>query len=198
MERFKTARIHFYFSSIEGTCPRRFIEGLCPDDSLSKAKIRDASASIHFDCSAIKHILMSDINNLNFIFSSIKKVSRAYADFLSKELEDYDLSPNEIVVLSSLDSVSTASDIAKDSDVSKALVSRSVASLKERGLIKVSISEVDKREQKVVLTEQGERISELIDLLNEQFARKVFGNFQENEKRVLVALMKVIVANIAD
>ncbi len=141
---------------------------------------------------------MSDVNNLNFIFASVKKVSRAYSDFLSKELEGYDLSPNEIVVLSSLDSVSTASDIAHDSDVSKALVSRSVASLKEKGLIKVSISEVDKREQKLVLTEQGTRISELIDLLNEQFARKTFNSFQENEKRVLIALMKVIVANVSD
>ncbi|MBQ9276394.1 MAG: winged helix-turn-helix transcriptional regulator [Clostridia bacterium] len=139
---------------------------------------------------------MSDVNNLNFILASVKKVARAYSDFLSKELEDYNLSPNEIVVLSSLDSVSTASDIAHDSDVSKALVSRSVASLKEKGLIKVSISEVDKREQKLMLTEQGARISELIDLLNEQFARKAFGSFQENEKRVLVTLMKIIVANV--
>ena len=141
---------------------------------------------------------MSDINNLNFIFASVKKVSRAYSDFLERELEGYKLSPNEIVVLSSLDAVSTASDIAKDSDVSKALVSRSVASLKEKGLIKVSISEVDKREQKLVLTEQGEKISELIDLLNEQFARRIFGNFQENEKRVLIALLKIAVANISD
>ena len=139
---------------------------------------------------------MSDVNNLNFILASVKKVARAYSDFLSKELEDYNLSPNEIVVLSSLDSVSTASDIAHDSDVSKALVSRSVSSLKEKGLIKVSISEVDKREQKLMLTEQGARISELIDLLNEQFARKAFGSFQENEKRVLVTLMKIIVANV--
>lgn len=141
---------------------------------------------------------MSDINNLNFIFASVKKVSRAYSDFLERELEGYKLSPNEIVVLSSLDAVSTASDIAKDSDVSKALVSRSVASLKEKGLIKVSISEVDKREQKLVLTDQGEKISELIDLLNEQFARRIFGNFQENEKRVLIALLKIAVANISD
>lgn len=141
---------------------------------------------------------MSDINNLNFIFASVKKVSRAYSDFLERELEGYKLSPNEIVVLSSLDAVSTASDIAKDSDVSKALVSRSVASLKDKGLIKVSISEVDKREQKLVLTDQGEKISELIDLLNEQFARRIFGNFQENEKRVLIALLKIAVANISD
>ena len=141
---------------------------------------------------------MSDINNLNFIFASVKKVSRAYSDFLERELEGYKLSPNEIVVLSSLDAVSTASDIANDSDVSKALVSRSVASLKEKGLIKVSISEVDKREQKLVLTDQGEKISELIDLLNEQFARRIFGNFQENEKRVLIALLKIAVANISD
>ena len=89
-------------------------------------------------------------------------------------------------------------ELAKDSDVSKALVSRSVASLKEKGLIKVSISEVDKREQKLVLTDQGEKISELIDLLNEQFARRIFGNFQENEKRVLIALLKIAVANISD
>ena len=112
-------------------------------------------------------------------------------------LKDYDLTPNEIVVLSSLESVSTASDIAHDSEVSKALVSRSVASLKEKGLIKVSISEVDKREQKLVLTDEGRAVAVVIDDLNEEFARAAFSSLQDNEKRVLMVIVKIIAANIA-
>ncbi|MBO4381119.1 MAG: winged helix-turn-helix transcriptional regulator [Clostridia bacterium] len=141
---------------------------------------------------------MSDIKNLNFIFSSFRKISRAYTEFLTIGLKDYDLTPNEIVVLSSLDSVSTASDIAHDSEVSKALVSRSVASLKEKELIKVSISEVDKREQKLVLTDDGRRIAVIIDELNEAFARTAFNSFQDNEKRVLMAIIKIVAANVAE
>ena len=141
---------------------------------------------------------MSDIKNLNFIFSSFRKISRAYTEFLTIGLKDYDLTPNEIVVLSSLDSVSTASDIAHDSEVSKALVSRSVASLKEKELIKVSISEVDKREQKLVLTDDGRRIAVIIDELNEAFARTAFNSLQDNEKRVLMAIIKIVAANVAE
>ncbi|MBR4801010.1 MAG: winged helix-turn-helix transcriptional regulator [Clostridia bacterium] len=141
---------------------------------------------------------MSDVKNLNFIFSSFRKISRAYTDFLTAGLKDYDLTPNEIVVLSSLDSVSTASDIAKDSEVSKALVSRSVASLKEKQLIQVSISEVDKREQKLVLTDDGRRIAVIIDELNEDFARTAFSSLQENEKRVLMAIIKIVATNVVE
>ena len=140
---------------------------------------------------------MSDIKNLNFLFSSCRKISRAYTDFLAVGLKDYDLTPNEIVVLSSLESVSTASDIAHDSEVSKALVSRSVASLKEKGLIRVSISEVDKREQKLVLTDEGRAVAVVIDDLNEEFARAAFSSLQDNEKRVLMVIVKIIAANIA-
>ncbi len=139
---------------------------------------------------------MSDIKNLNFLFSSFRKISRAYSDFLTEGLKDFDLTPNEIVVLSSLESVVTASDIAKDSEVSKALVSRSVASLKDKGLIRVTISEVDKREQKLVLTDSGREISYLIESLNEEFARDAFNSFQDNEKRVLMALLKIMATNV--
>ena len=139
---------------------------------------------------------MSDVKNLNFVFSSFRKISRKYSDFLAEGLKAYDLTPNEIVVLSSLESVSTASDIAKDSEVSKALVSRSVASLKEKGLIKVTISEVDKREQKLVLTEEGMRVADIVEALNEDFAKLTFASLQENEKRVLMAILKIMLANV--
>jgi len=140
---------------------------------------------------------MSDIKNLNFIFSSFRKISRRYTDFLAEGLRDYDLTPNEIVVLSSLESVSTATDIAHDSEVSKALVSRSVASLKDKGLIKVTISEVDKREQKIVLTEDGRHVADVIEALNEDFAKATFATLQDNEKRVLMAILKIMLANIS-
>lgn len=146
---------------------------------------------------ALTTILMSDVKNLNYLFASFRKITKAYVDFLAVGLKGYDLTPNEIAVLSSLETVSTASDIAKDSEVSKALVSRSVASLKDKNYIRATISEVDKREQKLVLTDEGRRVAGVIDSLNEEFAHAAFTSFEDNEKRVLIALVKLLSANVA-
>ncbi|MEG1529622.1 MAG: winged helix DNA-binding protein [Clostridia bacterium] len=111
-------------------------------------------------------------------------------------LEDYELSPNEIVVLASLDNVTTASEIAADADVSKALVSRSVKLLKEKDFITTTISEIDKREQALALTKKGETVAALIDQANRRFFATSFANFEENEKLVLEALLKMMLNNL--
>lgn len=64
-----------------------------------------------------------------------------------------------------------ASDIAQNACVSKALVSRSVKELREKGLISASISEVDKREQKLSLTPEGEKAAQLIADANQNFIK---------------------------
>lgn len=137
-----------------------------------------------------------DTKNTAYYFAVFRKLLRSYIDFQIKELKDYNLTPNEIVVLSSIDSVALASDIAFDANVSKALVSRSVKQLKDKGLIRADISTVDKREQMLSLTEEGEKVALLIQEANDKFYKVAFRRFEDNEKRVLQALLKLMLQNL--
>lgn len=137
-----------------------------------------------------------DLKNTAYFFAVFRKLLKSYTDYQLKELKGYDLTPNEIVVLSSIGVVGMASDIAQNACVSKALVSRSVKELREKGLISASISEVDKREQKLSLTPEGEKAAQLIADANQNFYKVAFRRFEDNEKRVLQALLQLMLNNL--
>lgn len=137
-----------------------------------------------------------DLKNTAYFFAAFRKLLKSYTDYQLKELKGYDLTPNEIVVLSSIGVVGMASDIAQNACVSKALVSRSVKELREKGLISASISEVDKREQKLSLTPEGEKAAQLIADANQNFYKVAFRRFEDNEKRVLQALLQLMLNNL--
>lgn len=137
-----------------------------------------------------------DLKNTAYFFAAFRKLLKSYTDYQLKELKGYDLTPNEIVVLSSIGVVGMASDIAQNACVSKALVSRSVKELREKGLVSASISEVDKREQKLSLTPEGEKAAQLIADANQNFYKVAFRRFEDNEKRVLQALLQLMLNNL--
>lgn len=137
-----------------------------------------------------------NVKSAAYFFSAYRKLLRSYTDFQLNALDGYDLSPNEIVVLSSIETTPTASDIAMQSDVSKALVSRSVKLLKEKDYITATVSEEDKREQELALTEEGKKVAELIDEANRRYFATAFANFEQNEKEVLRALLDTMMRNL--
>lgn len=137
-----------------------------------------------------------DLKNTAYFFAAFRKLLKSYTDYQLKELKGYDLTPNEIVVLSSIGVVGMASEIAQNACVSKALVSRSVKELRDKGLISASISEVDKREQKLSLTPEGEKAAQLIADANQNFYKVAFRRFEDNEKRVLQALLQLMLNNL--
>ena len=100
------------------------------------------------------------------------------------------------LIYSSIETTPTASDIAMQSDVSKALVSRSVKLLKEKDYITATVSEEDKREQELALTEEGKKVAELIDEANRRYFATAFANFEQNEKEVLRALLDMMMRNL--
>ncbi len=144
----------------------------------------------------MKEILDKDLGVISFYLVAFRKISRAYQEFQLKALDGYDLSPNEIVVLSSLDTVSTASQIASDHDVSKALLSRSVKLLKEKGYIVSTISEQDKREQDLSLTEEGRAVADVIAEANRHFYKKISQGVDANTYDVVKMMLKVLMANL--
>lgn len=132
----------------------------------------------------------------SIMFTAFKAILREYNDFITDAVSEYDLSPNEIVVLSSLQNVSSASQIAKEADVSKALVSRSVKLLKQKDLIEVTISAMDKREQNLRLTDEGVKVAERIKLANERFSADALRNVEVQAIEMMKLLLKLIMRNL--
>jgi len=131
------------------------------------------------------------------IFASFRTLLRTYNEYVTACVSEYGLSPNEVAVLSSLQNVSTASAIAKESDVSKALVSRSVKSLKEKGLIEVTISEIDKREQNLRLTEEGRNVANVIEDAIAAFFETVSRGSEEKGLAITGLTLELFIKNLS-
>ncbi len=134
----------------------------------------------------------------SFTFSAFRKLSKEFGDFLDKSISAIKLSPNEVVVLTSLDKICSASEIATNFGVSKALISRSVKRLKNLELLSVTISSVDKREQILALTDSGKEIAKLAHEAVDEFFARAYNDFSHDEKEVLTALLSKMLANLAE
>jgi DNA-binding MarR family transcriptional regulator len=129
-----------------------------------------------------------------YYFQAFKKMKLAFINFAKTELKDLSLSPNEVEVLSALDQKCCGSDVAREFDVSKTLVSRSVSFLKDKGYIKTEQGE-DKREKVLILTEKGKEVANRIAKMKADFFEKILKNFDEREMLVFEALLKLMVKN---
>ncbi len=137
-----------------------------------------------------------NVKQCNAIFASFRTLLREYNAFVAKYVADGNLSPNEISVLHALRNISTASAIARDAEVSKALVSRSVKSLREKGLIEITISDIDKREQNLQLTDKGREIASVIERANEDFCALATKNTDDKALRITQLMLEIIINNL--
>ena len=138
---------------------------------------------------------MTDYDYLKSYLLDFHKLARLYDEYMSAGLKEYELSPNEITVINSISQKSTASKIAKDNEVSKALVSRSIKSLESKGIVSSTISSSDKRESNLALTDLGRTIQSKIRRLNNRFAEKTLNRFDDNKRRTFGMLLRVLCEN---
>ena len=131
-----------------------------------------------------------------YLFDSFKKLEKAYTQSLLKKLGKYHLSPNEIEVVCCLLKTSSAREIVLMTDVSKGLVSRSVKGLKNKGYIITTLSETDKREQYIALTDEGEKIRVIIEESRAEFFERAFQHYETTERQVFEALVKMLTKNL--
>ena len=91
------------------------------------------------------------MNLENKFFADAAKLQRLYRKYFCDAVAEYRLTPNEISVLVYLfqngSSLDTATDIAQERGISKALVTRSVSALSQRGFVQ---TERDARDRRVV------------------------------------------------
>lgn len=129
-------------------------------------------------------------------YTAFGKVLKLYKTYSHDELKKFQLTPNEIQVLSHLGTKFTSSEIAKEENVSKALVSRSVKLLLQKGYITVTLSEMDKREFVINLTPKGDEVRQKIISVKENFTRLAFKDFGDEEFTVLKQLLGLILRNL--
>lgn len=130
-----------------------------------------------------------------YYFQAFKKIKKNYLEYAKQELKQFNLSPNEIEVISVLGNSMCGSEVARQFDVSKTLVSRSVSYLAEKGFISVETGD-DKREKILKLTENGTFVLKEIQSMQENYFKVVFNHFEEREMLVLEALLKLMLKNI--
>ncbi len=139
-----------------------------------------------------------NINCETFTFIAFRRLSKEFGDFVDRFIPTMKLSPNEVIVLTSLEKICNASEIAENYNVSKALISRSVKRLKNLELIEVSISVVDKREQILTLTDKGREVADVAFKAIDSFMAQAYADFSDDEKEVLTALLSKMLFNLAE
>ena len=109
------------------------------------------------------------------------RLSNRLREYYGKEIKDrfseYTFSPNEIsilILLQNNNSITTSTQLRVVLGVSKALVSRSVTSLEQKGLITIKEDSSDKRISHIELTENADPVLEKISIEIEKINQVLF------------------------
>ncbi len=137
---------------------------------------------------------------LDHFFENYLKIEKAYRRFFQSEMEDYGLTPNELLVILFLakrdKTLNTARDIAQHEGVSKGLVARSVEDLLAKGYLEVERDEVDRRICHLYLTPSCDNIIARITEKKQDFFKRLVKDIPEGDvlttERTLLRFMENI------
>lgn len=137
---------------------------------------------------------------LDHFFETYLKIEKAYRRFFQSEMEDYGLTPNELLVILFLakrdKTLNTARDIAQHEGVSKGLVARSVEDLLAKGYLEVERDEVDRRICHLYLTPSCDNIIARITEKKQDFFGRLVKDIPEGDvlttERTLLRFMENI------
>ena len=138
------------------------------------------------------------LNNIESMLGYFSQIRRLYAGKLVLKYENKRLSPNEVsilIMLSSNENIDTAGQICVLLGVSKGLVSRSMESLIEYGLIEKEKDENDKRITHLKISNEAEpfidEMRKQIDRINKEVFKDIsIDEIGQMEKTMLKILNK--------
>lgn len=144
---------------------------------------------------------MSDFmcNNSDSFLVTFKKARKKMHNFLEKRIKEYNLTSNQIDVLIFIKrnkEYNTAKDIVEYIGVSKGLVSRSIDDLLKRGYITACEDKNDKRKLRLFLTDEGEKIVNIIEGYDREFFEMLTSNITKEEMEVHSSIINKIVTNL--
>lgn len=137
---------------------------------------------------------------LNSFLENFIKIEKAYRKFFQSEMEKYQFTPNEVLVLLFLgrgeSEHNTAKDIAQFEGVSKGLVARSVEGLTEKGYLTLKRDDSDKRIVHLYLTENCKEVVAEISGKQELFFEKMLQNVPQEYVEITRETMELFIKNI--
>lgn len=123
-----------------------------------------------------------------------------YRDYLQRSFANFQFTPNELSVLSFLfthaPGQDTASDIARACFVSKALVTRSVDSLSQRGFIEPKRSTDDRRIIHLSLTNKSMELGRTISQAKRELDRKLFEGVPKEDLEAFERVILTVESNM--
>ena len=124
------------------------------------------------------------------------RLSNRLREYYGKQIKDrfaeYTFSPNEIsilILLQNNNSITTSTQLRVVLGVSKALVSRSVTSLEQKGLITIKEDSNDKRISHIELTENADPVLEKISIEIEKINQVLFKDIPTKDIQCMIDKM---------
>ena len=124
------------------------------------------------------------------------RLSNRLREYYGKQIKDrfaeYTFSPNEIsilILLQNNNSITTSTQLRVVLGVSKALVSRSVTSLEQKGIVLVKLDPNDKRISHIELTENAIPVLEKISIEIEKINQVLFKDIPTKDIQCMIDTM---------
>ena len=127
----------------------------------------------------------------------ISMISRGHLLYLNHKLKDLDINSTQFHLLFeiSLQCDINQERIATRCSINKSAVARAMKKLEEKNLIKREIDSNNRRQNKVSLTSEGERVlAESINFFN-NWENEVFKDYSDDEKLLLQKTLKQVAIN---
>lgn len=134
-------------------------------------------------------------NNIGKYISQIYRKGRI---FVGKGLEEYNIGQGQFMFLLELyiEDGRNQEELAEVVKMDKGTTARAIKKLEENGFIVREKDEKDKRSNKVYLTEKGKGVKDNIFFVLDQWDKKMSEQLNEEERELMVKLLKKVCSNI--
>ncbi len=132
---------------------------------------------------------------------SFRKVKKFYKKFIDKEMKKFDLSQNEIEIITYLNrnpEKNTAKDIVEYLGISKGMISRNIDILLSKGIIEPKKDNVDKRIIRLYITKESEELINEIEESIFNFLGSLLENIEEEKFEIFKEVLNSLTNNLEE
>ena len=132
---------------------------------------------------------------------SFRKVKKFYKKFIDNEMKKFDLSQNEIEIITYLNrnpEKNTAKDIVEYLGLSKGMISRNIDILLSKGIIEPKKDNIDKRIIRLYITKESEELINEIEESIFNFLGSLLENIEEEKFKIFKEVLNSLTNNLEE
>ena len=128
----------------------------------------------------------------------ISQIYRKGRIFIGRGLEEYNIGQGQFMFLLELyiEDGRNQEELAEVLKIDKGTTARAIKKLEESGFIRREKDEKDKRSNRVYLTEEGKEMKDNILFVLNQWDKKMSEQLDEEERELMIKLLKKVCSNI--